>query len=389
VSNQLLTPMINLQPNRYFVLALFVFSVLSINAQTSFKTKYVNSAIYCGIEVGSKGVKLSIVEIGKGAQEQAAFNVLKDSTVNTDFISFTPANFTATLNGFEGLYNTALKKYNIESSSLFTVISSGVKVESEKLEKTAMVKMLIDSFRARIGEQNRQVEVVSVEDEARLSHLGIVPDSRRYNTFLIDIGSGNTKGGYFPNGNKKDFKLFQVPWGTKSTSNAAEKKATEDNTLANYNRQLYKVLQQAENTDIVYAVNASGGYPLSDNIAFSGGIAWAVATLIRPDMIDNAVVSVKFDEVVKLADKIYQNHPSLKDDILLMNIKDNTKSKGNWAKEIQRVHSVFDQRSLMGGCGLLVKIMRQFASLYESKEFYLVKSGQVGWISAYVDRSVK
>jgi hypothetical protein len=43
----------------------------------------------------------------------------------------------------------------------------------------------------------------------------------------------------------------------------------------------------------------------------------------------------------------------------------------------------------MGGIGLLIKIMRQFSSIYESKEFYLVKSGQVGWISAYVDKSVK
>ena len=332
---------------------------------------------------------MSIVEIGKGAQEQGAFNILKDSSVNTDFISFTPASFTATLNGLQGLYNAAIEKYNIPSGSLYTVISSGVKTEAEKLQKTDMVQMLIDSFRLRINEPKRMVEVVSVVDEARLSHLGIVPDSRRYNTFLIDIGSGNTKGGYFPNGNTKDFKLFQVPWGTKSTANAAEKKLGDDNTLLNFNRQMYKVLQQAENTDIVYAVNASGGYPLSDNIAFSGGIAWAVATLIRPDMIDNAVISVSFNEVMKFGEKLYTNHASLKDDVLLMSIKENTKTKAAWAKEIQRVHSVFDQRSLMSGAGLLIKIMRQFSSIYESKEFYLVKNGQVGWISAYVDKSVK
>jgi hypothetical protein len=74
---------------------------------------------------------------------------------------------------------------------------------------------------------------------------------------------------------------------------------------------------------------------------------------------------------------------------LLMSIKETTKGKATWAKEIQRVHSVFDQRSLMAGTGLLIKIMRQFASVYESKDFYLVKNGQVGWISAYVDKSVK
>jgi hypothetical protein len=52
------------------------------------------------------------------------------------------------------------------------------------------------------------------------------------------------------------------------------------------------------------------------------------------------------------------------------------------------VEKVFDQKSLMAGTGLLLKIMRQFVSAYETKQFYLVKNGQVGWISAYVDQTV-
>ena len=56
------------------------------------------------------------------------------------------------------------------------------------------------------------------------------------------------------------------------------------------------------------------------------------------------------------------------------------------AKEIKRVNQVFDQKSLMAGVGLLLKIMRQFKGVYEGKEFYLVKNGQVGWISAYVNQ---
>ena len=52
------------------------------------------------------------------------------------------------------------------------------------------------------------------------------------------------------------------------------------------------------------------------------------------------------------------------------------------------VQKVFDQKSLMAGAGLLLKIMRQFTSVYETKQFYLIKNGQVGWISAYVDQTV-
>ena len=58
------------------------------------------------------------------------------------------------------------------------------------------------------------------------------------------------------------------------------------------------------------------------------------------------------------------------------------------AKEVKRVHSVFDQKSLMAGAGLLLKIMRQFKSVYESKGFFFVKNGQVGWVSAYVDQTI-
>ena len=57
-------------------------------------------------------------------------------------------------------------------------------------------------------------------------------------------------------------------------------------------------------------------------------------------------------------------------------------------KEIKRVHQVFDQKSLLAGTGLLLKIMRQFEGINERKEFYLVKNGQVGWISAYVNQEV-
>ena len=359
-----------------------------LSAQTSLKLKYNNSIVYTGIEVGSKGVKMSLVELGKNAQSNGAFNILKDTSVNTDFISFNDPTFTATLNALYGLYTTAQGDYKIPVKRIFTAISSGVKMQAEKDEKNEWVKRLIDSFRTRINDPAKEVTVIDVKQEALLSHLGIVPESRRYSTFLIDIGSGNTKGGYFPYGNTKDFYLFQLNWGTKSTSNAAEKRMEEDKSLSNYQRQLTRVLSQAENQDIVYAVNASGAYPLSDYIAFSGGAAWAAANLMHPELVDNAVVPVTFDEVIKFYDKLYTNFSSVSPENLARVGTDDSE-KAAILKATKTVHGVFDQKSLMGGVGLLMKIMRQFASIYETKQFYLVKNGQVGWISAYVDQSQK
>jgi hypothetical protein len=251
-----------------------------------------------------------------------------------------------------------------------------------------MIKELIDSFRVRIGEPERTVEVVDVMQEARLSHLGIVPDKRRFSTFLIDIGSGNTKGGYFPDGKStENFKLFQLNWGTKSTFNETEKRCDGDLSLPNFNKNLVRVLQQAENADVIYAVNASGAYPLSDNIAVSGGIAWATATLLHPELVDNPVISITFDELVKFNEKLAKNFSAVQPDFLVSNIN-NAEDRERARAEILRVHKVFDQKALMSGAGLLWKIMRQFESAFETKHFYLVKNGQVGWVSAYVDQTI-
>lgn len=360
----------------------------SVAAQNSIKPKYNNSTVYTGIEVGSKGVKMSVIEIGKNAQSSGAFNILKDSSVNTDFITFSEPTFQATLNSLCGLYNTALKEYKIPSKRIFTVISSGVKMQAEKDSRLAWIYNLIDSFKLKIKEPQRKVEVVDVMKEGKLSHLGIVPPSRRYTTFLIDIGSGNTKGGFFPYGNTDDFKLFQINWGTKSTANATEKNCADDKSFENYNKQLYRVLAGAEHSEIIYAVNSSGAYPVSDNIAVSGGIAWASATLMHPELIDNSVIPVTYADLAAFYDKLTKSIEALSPAFLTRNIN-NADEKETAIKEIKRVQQVFDQKALMAGTGLLLKIMRQFESAFESKQFFLVKNGQVGWVSAYVDQNIE
>lgn len=377
--------------NTFRGLFLTVFLVLlnspSAPAQNSYIAKYESAVVFAGIEVGSKGVKMSMLQVDKNVRQNGSFQILKDTTVNTDFISFTQSTYQATINALNGLYDVAVKDYKIPTGNVFTAISSGVKIQAEKENKVNWVDQLIAAFRFNFNEPERKVTVVDVRDEARLSHLGIVPDSRRYNTFLIDIGSGNTKGGYFPNGNTNDFKLFQLSWGTKSTANAAEKKLESDNSLDNYNRQLTRVLSAAENAEIIYAINESGSFPMSDNVAFSGGIAWSLATLIYPELIENSVVPITYEEVAGFAEKLLSNPNGLSEYYLVKAMGDKSLNMDVIRKEVKRVNQVFDQRSLLAGTGLMLKIMRQFQSINERKNFYLVKNGSVGWITAFVNQN--
>ncbi len=371
----------------YIFFLLFI-SAVSVSAQVSSKSKFSTPNIYAGIEVGSKGVKMSVIELKKNAENGNSFTILKDTSVNTDFISFTQSTFDATVNGLTSLFNKAIADYKIPSSRIFTVISSGVKVQAEKDNKNVWIENFTKAFRSKVNEPERKVEVVSVLQEAKLSHLGIVPLARRYNTFLIDIGSGNTKGGFFPYGNDSEFYLFQLTWGTKSTANATEKMCGEDKSQENFNRQLTRVAAGAETSEIIYAINSSGSYPVSDHVAFSGGIAWAAATLIYPELTNNAVVPVTYEDVQKFAERLSTNYASLSETGITDMISDAKWDKNVIGKEVKRVHGVFDQRSLLSGTALLLKIMRQFKSVNETKQFYLIKNGSVGWVSAYVDQAV-
>ena len=370
-----------------FLLPVFVFYSSYASAQNTYVNKIENASVYAGIEVGSKGVKMSLLEIDNNIKETGSYTVLKDTSINTDFISFTQPTYQATLAALNKLYEVATKTYNIPANHIFTAVSSGVNIQAVKENKLNWIDQLIRAFKFNYNEPDRTVAVIDVVEEARLSHLGIVPDAKRYNTFLIDIGSGNTKGGYFPNDNTKEFKLFQLTWGTKSTNNAVEKRLEGDNSMDNFSKNLSRVLTGAENSEIIYAVNESGSYPQSDNVVFSGGIAWALATLMYPELIDNPVVPVNFDEVEKFSDKILNSYVTLSDYYIVKTLTDSTLNTEAIGKSVKTVNKVFDQRSLLAGTGLLLKIMRQFQSIYDRKNFYFVKNGAVGWITAYVNQN--
>ena len=116
--------MLNRCTKHLLLLSFLYLSSSIIFAQTSYKSDFKEPKVYAGIEVGSKGVKMSIVEIGTDAQSNTTFRMLKDSAVNTDFISFTQPAFNATLKGLAAMYSEAMILYSIPFDKTFTVISS-------------------------------------------------------------------------------------------------------------------------------------------------------------------------------------------------------------------------------------------------------------------------
>jgi hypothetical protein len=334
-----------------------------------------------GIEVGSKGVKLTVLE--KTLTGNSGFRVLKDSAVNSDFISFTATSYDATLAALNGLYTYTKQQWGLPSEDIATVISSGVKAQADKLGKNNHLLTFAEAFRIKISEESRNIEVVSVLKESMLSHYGIIADADRYNTFLIDIGSGNTKGGFF-NSSTKDFVMFQLPSGTKSTTNLTEKSCGANCDFVAFKNFVGAVVDSIEKKEIIYAVNASGAYPASNTMAISGGIAWAVATLLYPEKTDVQQVEVTYKDVNRFREGLIKYYADIPDTnkLVIKGMKPAELSKIR--RELQKVINVFDTKSLLAGSTLLLRIMRQFEAAGNSKKFKLIKNGQVGWITGYI-----
>ncbi len=334
-----------------------------------------------GIEVGSKGVKLTILE--RSLTDKDYFKVLKDSAINSDFSSFTAASFDATMNALTGLYDYTRKDWKVVPADIATVISSGVKAQADKNGKTGHLQTFIDAFRIKTGEEERNVEVISVLKESMLSHYGIISEENRYNTFLIDIGSGNTKGGYF-NSDTKSFVMFQLPSGTKSTTTLTEKGCGTNCDFNGFKNNVNTVVDSLEKKEIIYAVNASGAYPSSTTMAISGGIAWAVATLLNPEKSADQALEVSYKDVVRFRENLIKYNADIPDTNKLV-IKGMAAAEvSKIRKQVQKIINVFDVKALLAGSTLMLRIMRQFEAANSSKKFRLIKNGQTGWITGYI-----
>jgi hypothetical protein len=326
---------------------------------------------YAGIEVGSKGVKLCILNPSLPANELSK-KVVYDTTINSDFIKFSPTTSDATVLAVLRLYIIANQTYSVNSKNIFLAISSGLNQTAHREKKLDEIDLLIASIKSVLKDPEREVEVVSVYEESIFTHKSIIPTSENMTTIIIDIGSGNTKGGYFISSNV--FNVFNIPWGTKSTTNVVEKVCDSPCSIDDFSTLLAKKLNQISENDILMAVDKCGITNYDFKILFSGGIAWATATLAKPDLIKEEIIDLSFSETEKFHNQLVKNFDKL--------------TGGEYSQlyidQKYQVQKVFNQTSLIGGSGLLLRLMKKFERVNGTKKFGFIKNNKAGWLPGYI-----
>lgn len=122
------------------------------------------------------------------------------------------------------------------------------------------------------------MEFITAEQEVSLTFEGVVPQWRRNQVVLLDIGSGNIKGGYLDNVQRNEYSMFAIPLGTK----AFTKKINDARGESEFVQAAERETGNSLIPQLRDAVQRKPGLQTLRRVYLAGGMSWALATLTRP-----------------------------------------------------------------------------------------------------------
>jgi hypothetical protein len=338
---------------------------------------------YGGIEIGAKGIKavvLRVVDTPDGLEASVLFS----DTANCTLVGgtggtgrFDPDAVKQTVAEVGKFYHRMRETYKVDPGRIFIVGSSGLFSGIDGKEE--LIKVNKDTLTAAIDKGvGAGMSFVSDRQEAELSIVGIVPRRHLTDSVLVDIGSGNTKGGSRA-GAKGAFTTFSVPFGsvtfTDLVKQRAEKSGKPFPTVAEEVRQ--EVLLPALTRQLDPHPDLRG----RKRVYLSGGMIWALATLVRPG--DRSAYTELTAADVETFRRMVRKDPGLFPEVDLSGIAD-AKIREEAAADLKRVQGTWTPQNLVAGGEVLAALSATFDFAAEGRKVYFARYGHLGWILAFV-----
>ncbi|WP_310557282.1 exopolyphosphatase [Flavobacterium sp.] len=326
--------------------------------------------LYAGIEIGSKGIKMSVLDvinIKKGNYVIKSFwteNVGIAKGISIDG-NLAKADMDRASEVVLSNLNKIKTEFNIPDSNIFIVGSSGVAMAKN-------TQQLIDKVKQAT---NKELEFIDVQTEGKMLLKGCIPPVDYLKSMVLDIGGGNTKGGYVDVYNNDNFVFFPLSlnYGTVTLTEAVNK-VTTGTSLSEFNTKSFGFLPVLR--DQINKMYGTSPVALEkEKVFMSGGAVWAFYTLY------NGVAKENFSEF-KLEDVIYY-------DAILKNNFKKFEELAKTDKDVERVLKTYSQKYLISASTLLLVCLEAIPSIND-KKLYFAKEGQIAWLVSYIaDRSKK
>ncbi len=333
--------------------------------------------VHGGIEIGAKGVKATVIEV-TGTGDAQEIKVLLSGSKNTTLTEglraaekFAEPALKATGQAVADFADRMQKEFKVPAERIYVVGSSGLfsALEGKAKAIQANQALLADAVAAA---SNLKMTFIDADREAQLSIAGIIPPHHAENSLLLDIGSGNTKGGY----RDKDYITLSIPYGSVTFVDLVKKQG-QKGTFA-------ERAAQARETVLLPGLKKAAaqkpGVSKRTRVYLSGGAVWALATLVRPG--DRSAYVKLTAEDIDAYHKLLLQSPEAVPTPDLSAIKDEAAREAA-KKDVNAVKTAFKPEQLLAGA----EILKAMAKEYEfggGKQLFFARNAQIGWILAFV-----
>jgi exopolyphosphatase/pppGpp-phosphohydrolase len=339
----------------------------------------VQADIHGGIEIGARGVKATVLDV-TGGVDSFKIKVLMARTQNTTLAAgmaetgrFGASALTQTAEAVSKFASQMQREYHVPLDRLYVVGSSGLfsAIEGKPDAIRTNQEALAIAVRKASG---LKISFIDVNKEVELSIAGIVPARHADTALLLDVGGGNTKGGY--QDGRQGLVSMGIPYGSVTFTDLIKKRTEKQPLAATAAALRDEVLVSCLRT----AMAGKLGLLKRDRIYLTGGAAWALATLIRPgDRRDYVALTAEdVDAYRNLLIEAGDSFPApdlsaIVDQMVLRAAQ----------REIAQVKAAFRPEQLLAGAEIIKALSNEF-QFGKAKKVFFVRHAQFGWILAYV-----
>ncbi len=326
-----------------------------------------------GIEVGSKGVKLSVVELGAnpGGLPKEVLTQFLETTISSQLKTtkkFAPDAIKDTAEAVAKFAKVLKEEEGLTPEQIVVVGSSGIAYATNRQE-------LVDAVVAATG--LAPMEFITIEREIELTIAGLLPKDQWPTAALVDVGSGNTKGGLVA-GDHRVFITLDV--GGTSFANTVSAQANGKPFAEAAAALRHTMLDEP----LAAQVKAKPELLERKVVILSGGAAYAMTTLMHPEAIRSPQVTVTAAEISDYLKKLRDAKGIYQPDFEAIADPD---LKAAAEKEYQSVSSKFKREELIAGAEILGALST--ALQLEGKTLIFDRASATAWLRARLDPTVK
>lgn len=365
----------------------FLLALLSV-----FALAQTNNAgeLYAGIEIGSKGVKATAIRVNQ-TDDGYSVKLIYAEVVNTTIMQlkdnkFAPDVIRDTALAVNKLMARMRDELKVPETRIHIVGSSGLRADNPQ--------DLVKAVRDRTG---KMMSFLDVETEVQLSVVGTIPQrfktkngwmDNRGISVLMDIGSGNTKGGYqlirqMPTGTPDyDYVTVGIPKGTVSFTNEIAQAVGETGDQQDFARKARQLAPTSIRAELRKEMERKPGLVNRPRMYLSGGIVWAMATLLHPED-RRALVPITADDIDFFYRKVTSDPDTLQKFLnpnLSKRIADR-KLRAEAEQELETVRNTFSPRNLIAGAEILKAVSSEFQ--LQEKRIRFARYSYLSWILSY------